>query len=138
MSMDGVFSGSMPTLEKVLDLRSKKHSLIVSNITNADTPNYKAFDMMVEEELKKQGPAEKGFALKATHPDHLSSTHKGRMPGIRQVEADSLTVKRSDNNTVDIDREMANLGENGLLYSAAAQILAQKFASLANAIKGGS
>jgi len=138
MSMDGVFGGSMPTLEKVLDLRSRKHNLIVSNVTNADTPNYKAFDMMVEEEIQKQGSAEKGFALKATHPDHLRPNPGKHLPGIRMVEADELSVKRSDNNTVDIDREMANLGENGLLYSASAQILAKKFAGLANAIKGGS
>jgi flagellar basal-body rod protein FlgB len=137
MGMEGVFGGTMPLLEQALDLRSKKHSLIVSNITNADTPNYKAFDLLVEDELRKQGSGEKDVVLRTTHPGHLESSPHERNPGIRRVEADSLTVKRSDNNTVDIDREMANLGENGLLYSASAQILANKFSSLAAAIKGG-
>ena len=137
MGMDGVFGGTMPILEKALNLRSQKHSLIVSNITNADTPHYKAFDMMVEEELQKQDSERQGFGLKTTHPDHLPSNPKGRVPGMRQVSADSLTVKRSDHNTVDIDREMAKLGENGLMYSASAQILSQKFEGLAKVIKGG-
>jgi flagellar basal-body rod protein FlgB len=138
MGMDGVFGGAMPLLERSLDLRSQKHSLIVSNVTNADTPHYKAFDMMVEEELKKHDSETKGFGLNTTHPDHLPSDPKGRAPGVRQVSADSLTVKRSDHNTVDIDREMAKLGENGLLYSASAQILSRKFAGLGKVIKGGS
>jgi len=138
MPVDGVFGGAMPILEKVLNLRSQKHSLIVSNITNADTPNYKAFDMMVEEALQKQGTDDRALGLKTTHRDHLQTNGKARMPAIHRVTADSMTVKRNDNNTVDLDGEMAKLGENGLLYSASAQILAKKFAGLANAIKGGS
>ena len=35
------------------DLRSLKHNVTVSNIANKDTPNYKAFDLVVEEELEK-------------------------------------------------------------------------------------
>ena len=137
MGMDGIFGGSMPILERVLDLRSRKHSLIVSNITNADTPNYKAFDMHVEEALQKQDGHGAAVGLKRTHPDHLPSASTASLTGIDRVGADDMMVKRSDNNTVDIDREMANLGENGLLYSASAQILAQKFANLASVIKGG-
>jgi flagellar basal-body rod protein FlgB len=137
MKLDGVFSGTIPILEKVLDLRSQRHGLIVSNITNADTPNYKAFDMMVEEAMQKERAGESGFALERTHADHMPSSPRARDPRIRAVKSEEMLVRRSDNNTVDIDREMANLSENGLLYSASAQILAKKFEMLASAIKGG-
>jgi flagellar basal-body rod protein FlgB len=44
---------------------------------------------------------------------------------------------RGDGNTVDIDRSMADLAENNLLYNAAAQIIQQKFQALKSAILGG-
>ena len=44
MKLQGIFTGIIPVLEKVLDLRSMKHNSIVSNIANMDTPNYKTFD----------------------------------------------------------------------------------------------
>ena len=44
--------------------------------------------------------------------------------------------ERQDGNTVDIDREMGDLTKNGLLYQAAAQIVASKMASMKSAISG--
>ena len=53
MATQGIFSETISMLSKALDLRSRKHSVIVSNIANIDTPHYKAFDLAVEEELKR-------------------------------------------------------------------------------------
>jgi len=47
------------------------------------------------------------------------------------------TTLRKDGNTVDLDREMAKLSENNLMYNALAQIISRKFAGLKDAIKGG-
>jgi flagellar basal-body rod protein FlgB len=44
---------------------------------------------------------------------------------------------RKDGNTVDLDREMAKLSENNLMYNALAQIVSRKFQGLKDAIKGG-
>ncbi|MBW1941137.1 MAG: flagellar basal body rod protein FlgB, partial [Deltaproteobacteria bacterium] len=51
MESQGIFNKTFSILEKNLDLRSIKHNLIVSNIANMDTPNYKGFDLIVEEEF---------------------------------------------------------------------------------------
>ena len=53
MDLSGIFSKSFSILEKSLDLRSKRHNLIASNISNMDTPGYKGFDIMVDEEISK-------------------------------------------------------------------------------------
>jgi len=37
---------------------------------------------------------------------------------------------------VDLDREMGDLSKNGLLYQAAAQIVASRMASLRSAVSG--
>ncbi|MDY6972443.1 MAG: flagellar basal body rod protein FlgB [Thermodesulfobacteriota bacterium] len=135
MESQGIFSRTFPLLEKVLDLRSVKHSYIASNIANMDTPNYKAFDLIVEKELKKAMSRESSIELSMTQPAHISGrrTYQDSVDG-KKTGGFSL---RNDGNSVDIDKEMASLAENNLLYNTIAQILAKKFQGLKNVIQEG-
>ena len=137
MEPQGIFSGTISLLEKTLDLRSMRHNLIISNIANMDTPNYKAFDIIIKEELEKAMGAGKNIKLEKTRSGHLSG---------RKTISDNIKFKaagtqqftiRGDGNSVDIDKEMANLSENNLMYNALAQIISKKFQGLKNVIKGG-
>jgi flagellar basal-body rod protein FlgB len=136
---DGIlFDKTMQVTAQALNLRSRKHDLIVSNLANADTPGYKAFDLLVEQSLQKQAGAANQLALEVTHAGHLQGS-AGASPNpepkiIRTPEPDNL---RGDGNTVDMDREMSNLAANQLLYRASAQIMAKKFQMLRNVITGG-
>ncbi len=56
-------------------------------------------------------------------------------PEIRPVEKSRYDF-HTDGNTVDIDKTMSMLSENGLLYNASAQMISKKFQSLYNAING--
>jgi len=137
MKSQGLFRGAFPVLEKALDLRSVKHDVVVSNIANMDTPNYKAFDLVVEEELEKTIGSGKEVALEKTHPGHLPGRGTGGdAPKIKTITDPRFSFRR-DGNTVDLDREMAKLSENNLLYNALAQVVSRKFQGLKNAIKGG-
>jgi flagellar basal-body rod protein FlgB len=137
VKIQGIFTGVIPILEKVLDLRSMKHNSIVSNIANMDTPNYKTFDFIVEEELGKAMGARRIFELKKTQSGHLPA-RQIRFDNVRpKVVASPQYTHRADGNSVDIDREMAKLAENSLMYNALAQILSKKFQGLKNAIEGG-
>ena len=137
MKTQGIFSGTISILAKALDLRSRKHDVIVSNIANMDTPNYKAFDLIVEEEMNRAVGAERKLKLKKTRPDHLSA-QKSLSDGLQIKIADPPRFSlRGDGNTVDIDRSMANLAENSLMYNAAARIIYKKFQGLKSAIQGG-
>jgi flagellar basal-body rod protein FlgB len=137
MESKGIFSGTISLLEKVLDLRSMKHSLIVSNIANVDTPNYKAFDLMVEEELEKFVGEENQTGLKRTQPAHLPGNGTG-LDRLRPspVSTYPLSIK-GDGNSVDIDRVMAEQAKNSLMYTVTAEILSRKFVALKDAIQGG-
>ena len=77
MGSDEMFSGTIWTLEKALDLRSTKHNLLVSNVANKDTPNYKAFDLNVEEEMQKLKGSANKVNLNKTDPDHLTGSGSG-------------------------------------------------------------
>jgi flagellar basal-body rod protein FlgB len=120
----GVFNQTVGLLERSLDLRSLRHSLITSNIANMDTPNYKAFDLIIEDELRKANEAETGNRrAEADLVEEEPSVASALFPG-------------ADGNTVDVDREMAKLSENSLMYNAMAQILSKKLSSMQNAIQG--
>ncbi|MCJ7809034.1 MAG: flagellar basal body rod protein FlgB [Desulfobulbaceae bacterium] len=137
MESQGLFKGTFPLLEKALDLRSLKHNVTVSNIANKDTPNYKAFDLIVEEELEKVMGSGKELGLKKTHQGHLPGrTIGGGNVKLGTDNTSQLSLKR-DGNTVDMDTEMAKLSENNLMYNTLAQIISKKFQGLNNVIQGG-
>jgi flagellar basal-body rod protein FlgB len=133
-----LFGETLRTGAKALNLRAQRHDMIVSNLANADTPGYKAFDLMVEESIQKQSGSESQIALKRTHPGHLP-TARARGTGIRPeiIRLPEQNNLRGDGNTVDMDREMSNLAGNQLLYRASVQIVAKKFQDLKNVISGG-
>ena len=137
MKSQGIFSGTISILSKALDLRSRKHDVIVSNIANMDTPNYKAFDVIVEEEMNKAVGTERKLKLNKTQPGHLLP-QKSLSDGlqIKLAEPPQFSL-RADGNTVDIDKSMANLAENSLMYQAAARLIYKKFQGLKSVIQGG-
>ena len=141
MGSDGIFNQTIAILERSLDLRAMKHRSIVSNVANIDTPNYKAFDLMVEDELQRLNRTTgdgQGVQVETTQVGHIKPQRPSLHPSALQPRTgDDMHLKRSDGNTVDLDREMAAMAENSLKYSLSAQIIAKKFQSLRNVIKGG-
>ncbi|MCP4370310.1 MAG: flagellar basal body rod protein FlgB [Deltaproteobacteria bacterium] len=137
MESQGIFSRTVQILEKALDLRSKKHNVIASNIANMDTPDYKAFDLIIEKELQKAIGKKNSIALNQTNQAHIQSP-KSKTDGVRfQIDDTEGLSLRGDGNTVDIDKQMANMAENSLMYEAAAQLINKKFQGLKSAIQGG-
>jgi len=137
MDSKEIFGGSLRILEKSLDLRSRRHNLIASNISNMDTPGYKGFDILVDEELSKISGKSKGISLERTNPAHLPVSKSFAGDIKYNMEPVSSFDMRGDGNTVDIDKEMTKMAENTLLYNASAQLLSKKFAGLKAVIKGG-
>lgn len=138
MGIQGMFGGNFPLLEKSLTLRARRHEMIVSNIANADTPNYKSFDIMIEDELQKTPGRSSSVPLKSTNVRHL---RRVGTPGLDQVtihknEPNEHSL-RGDGNTVDMEKEMVNLSENSIQYKASTLILGKMFTALKNVIKGG-
>jgi flagellar basal-body rod protein FlgB len=136
-SPSGIFGGTIGLLQKSLNVRSVQHQALSSNVANADTPNYKAFEVAVDEELRKLGTGKPRIQLARTQSGHLP---------IGRAETDRVTLKnapapelslRADGNTVDLDRAMGELSENTIKYKTSAQLIAMKFKSLKNAILGG-
>lgn len=132
MSFD-LFGPTYSLLAKVLDLRAQRHSLIASNIANADTPGYHASTLRFEDELTKIMASSHGIRLTRTNPLHLPV---GGIDRLRpEVITESSKVERIDGNTVDLEEELVSLSKNQVMYNALAQILKRKFDGLSSAIK---
>ena len=137
MESQGIFSGTVDILERALNIRTTKHDLIAANVANTDTPNYQAFDLIIEEEMEKVLGEGSQIELAKTQSGHLPANPIGS-EGIRPKAVVNSKWDRDENgNSVRIEREMANLAENSLMYNALAQIVSKKLRGLKDVIKGG-
>ena len=138
MPTNGLFRDTISMLERSLNLRSLQHRVLASNIANMDTPNYKAVELAVAEEMSRNQDSTSGIQLVQTQPGHLPFKHNAVDQVKLKVAKPPEFSLRGDGNTVDLDRTMGKLAENTLLYKSAAQIISQKFNGLKKAIRGGS
>jgi flagellar basal-body rod protein FlgB len=137
MPTQSLFEGSISALHKSLNTGALQHKVLTSNIANIDTPNYKAFEVVMEDALRKNGSTAEALKIVRTQPQHLA----GRRPSssnlkIRAADPPPFNL-RADGNTVDLEKTMGKLAENTILYRTAAQIIKKKFQGLINSIQGG-
>lgn len=135
MQTNKLFGGTIELVGKALDVRSRNHSVIVSNISNADTPNYKAFHLQVDKAMEKFSANSERLKLRCTQQAHMPIQSGADYRHSLKVDDNTSFTLRGDGNTVDMDREMADLGENSLMYNAAAQIIQKKFQTLKSALQ---
>ncbi len=114
-----------------LPLREERMKLIASNLSNADTPGYKAKDLDFDAALQaisaQQGP------LAVTDARHVAVPDSGPGPFLFNREAAQPSL---DGNTVDPDLERANYGRAALEYRASLSFLESKVKNMLTAITG--
>ena len=135
---DTLFNQGAQTLENTLNHRLQKQKVIVGNIANALTPGYRALGYEFEAQLQKSIDSSPKNQMTATHEKHFRG--QGVL-GSGNIKAD-VHVKPTesignDGNTVDADREMADLAENQILYNFTVEVLNRRLAMLRYGINGG-
>jgi flagellar basal-body rod protein FlgB len=127
-----LFAGTINTLENSLKYSTIKQKAIAQNIANVDTPNYKA-----KEVLKNTFQSELRDAMIAnrTNVRHLEFTNQAssKFPVVYKPSS----IYNHNGNSVDIDKEMAELAENQIYYNALIERLNGKFNTLKTVITGG-
>lgn len=109
-----LFDNTLTLLERALDVRLGRQNLLASDAANIDTPGFKQQDLDFKQAMAGalSGPGSVEEAVKgATH----------------EVEGG---VAGLDGNSVDLDRTMVALAENGLQYGTAARAAGKKLAIL--------
>ena len=128
--MADLFDKTTRALGASLQLRQTRQNVLSSNIANAETPGYQAKKVDFEDALARALDTE-GNAT----PTPITES------AIRRVTADIYenpdVQVSNDGNTVDVDKEMATLAENSIMYKAAIQLINKKMASLKYAATDG-
>lgn len=105
-------------LYKQLGYRGDKQKVISGNIANINTPNYKAKELVFEEELQKAKDTNR-LALATTHPSHIKH-HKADAitPNQPRVVEKTGLREQNDGNNVSLDREMSDMAKNNVMFNA--------------------
>jgi flagellar basal-body rod protein FlgB len=100
-------------LERYMDLLSSRQKLVVANIANADTPEYRTQDIDFQSEFQNA---------------------MGGPP--RALTVPGLAIK-NDGNNVSLDRESRLLAENALRFQVASNLLRSQIRWVRSAIDEG-
>jgi flagellar basal-body rod protein FlgB len=121
------FSGTDSYLRAAMSGLAARQRAIANNVANVDTPNFKASEVRFEDALKS--------AVSSGRPGSTPDQAALNAAAARSTLVDATSL-RADGNNVDIDREMAILGETNLTYSAITQVMATRLGILRNVISG--
>ena len=117
---------------QALALRAQRMSLLSANIANADTPGYKARDI-IQSALQAAGASQGSLAPNSSpHARHIPlSGASSNQPDVLYRQPTQLTM---DGNTVDPSKDTPLA--NAIRYQASLQLLDSRIKGIRNAIKG--
>jgi len=122
-------------LHSALNASNLRQQAISNNIANAETPGYKAKNVVFEEILKSKLANQSSFVGKRTDYRHFEIGISSSLP-VPQIAENKNIAMQINGNNVDIDEEMTRLGKNALWYNTLATQLSSEFQNLSIAIKG--
>jgi flagellar basal-body rod protein FlgB len=111
-----IFDQSLTILEKSLDVRTAQQRVIAANLANIDTPGFVARKLDFEASLQNALAEEPAPPVIAPSTDPPLSL---------------------DGNNVNLEQELGAMGQNRIMYSVTAQILAAKLRQLSSVVESG-
>ena len=134
-------SGSAPALEQLLRFAGARQRLLVHNVANMDTPDFRpmdaspaAFQNALRNAISQRREATGGERgeLPLTDTGEVSFDANGAMRLNPQTPSPGILYH--DRNNRDLERQMQSLAENGLTYRVAADLLKRNNELLRTAI----
>ena len=123
-----------------LQFRSDRSKVLASNLTNADTPNFKARDIRFDDVLNAHGMHRPGAGIASVQ---MATTHGRHIQTGAGADGNGPLLYRNpyqptlDGNTVEAEVEQGKFAENAVQYQASLMFLSGKIRGLRDAIKGG-
>lgn len=134
--MKSLFRPHVELSAKVLDMRLERQNVVAGNLANIKTPGYKARRLEFEEDLQA--------ALGLDARGRMTRTDAGHMPAAFNPDtfsADFIKDLRprvvQGEDAVDLDKEMAQMSKNTLLYNTLVTTLKRNFEGLKTIISEG-
>lgn len=126
-----VESTTIPILEKVVGFAQSRHTVLVGNLANADTPGYRVRDLSrdtFQERLKEViDTRNTPYATSADRVDHYDSA-------MREVNDSMQTLLFHDKSDVGLEQQVLEISKNRTMHNMAIAIMQNQFALLNVAI----
>jgi flagellar basal-body rod protein FlgB len=120
-------------LEKLIGYSSMKQKVINKNIANLSTENYQREEVTFQNFLSNSSNGN----LNISNQKHIEIQNQGNLETNHSVVKSSTGEMNSGVNNVDVEKEMAELAENTIVYKFAIRKLSGYFKGVQNVIKGG-
>lgn len=126
---DVTSSGAAPVLEQLLQFSGARHKLIVNNIANKDTPDYRAMDVdpvSFQQELARAVEQRRQTTGGQVGELRLKDSGEISFAGGRlrfTPKTAGTGVLRHDRNNTDIESMMRDLSENAMVHRTATELL---------------
>jgi flagellar basal-body rod protein FlgB len=104
--------------EKALDTLTLQHDLLTSNLAHVNTPRYH------RRNLDFYGTMREVYA-------------RGAADAAAEVTAEPFSAERVDENNFDLERDVAALVENQILYQTTAQLASRRLAMMKSVLREG-
>jgi flagellar basal-body rod protein FlgB len=122
----------MLSAEFALNGLAKRQEIIGRNLSNVDTPGYKAQSVSFESALQTALRSNDQLRMQTTNVAHLAAPQE--QVGV-QLTSRQGGSQRADGNNVDIDVELSQMAESGIRYQALAQLVSKKIIILRSIAK---
>ena len=136
-------SGSMQSVERLIQFTGARHKVLTNNIANFETPFYRARDL---DPAKFQAglrdaiqDRRRAGASPIEGPLNMRDTRQARFhegSATFTPEFDDSGIMFHDRTNADVERTMQHLAENTMAHNAGLQILKNEFDMLKMAIRG--
>ncbi len=130
------FDKALGIHEKALNFRAQRAEVLANNISNADTPNFKARDLDFSSVLAAENDKVQNgrVSLNMTNSRHIEAEGMSNEDGTLMYRTPSQPSL--DQNTVDSQVEQASYTENAMGFQASFTLLNSKFKGLVAALRG--
>lgn len=141
--IDALYGKTNLLLEKSMQLRMARHGMLASNIANSETPNYRAVDIDFRETMNRYLEGYKVNELPhSLEVKKADSRHVGfgdLNPPLEErhivFAAGDGTSVGNDNNSVNMEEQLARMQANTMMYKASTQILQKKLSGMKNLLE---
>ena len=133
MASNVSFQKTFGLLENAMDIARQRHSLMVGNVSNLDTPGYRAKDIDFKAAMQKALDGSEQVDILRTRPGHMGPSGDD----MSQAEIVEQEGRWNGYNWMNTDQVITKMTENNLIYRTATEALLRKIAIMKEVIREG-
>jgi flagellar basal-body rod protein FlgB len=135
--MKSYFPEDLDLTAKVLDLQMERQNLVSANLANIRTPQYRPRRIEFEKELQSALNTDGQGKLTLTSSAHMPQEfNANKFEGNMYAEFKPRVIYGQD--SVDLDKEMALMSKNALMYNTMTAVVKKDFGDIQKVISDGS